>query len=253
MFKYVSTGERLVKLQQLMLSLLTLSLLSAVMLQPAQGATQVTPKQAAEEQAAEEQVSGDQTTQEQPSQDHSADATDEGALINSPAIIPLSLEPRQADAPKNEPFVVYVIRHAEQEEDHVDPGLTRDGYRRADGLAQLLRHADIDAIYSTYYRRNLGTVLPLARELATPIEFYQAQDTQSLVENVLNLARNTLIVGHSNTVADIVKHLGGEVQELNEQAYGDLFQLIIDTRGDHVEVYQVHLTAPLLMQERRQR
>lgn len=149
-------------------------------------------------------------------------------------------------------FVIYVIRHAEKEEDHVDPGLTRDGYRRADGLAQLLRHAEIEAIYSTFYRRNVGTALPLARVSATPIEFYQASEYAPLVENLLRERRNALVVGHSNTVADIVNALGGEAQPLNEETdYGDVFQLVIDTRGDETDVVQIHLTAPLLMDERR--
>ena len=151
-----------------------------------------------------------------------------------------------------ERFVIYVVRHAEKEEDHVDPSLTRDGYRRADALAQLLKHAQIDAIYSTFYRRNVGTALPLARELATPISFYQANEFAPLVDRLLREGRNALVVGHSNTVAEIVNALGGSAQPLNEETdYGDVFQLIIDTRNADTDVLQIRLVAPLLMDERR--
>lgn len=224
MFEHETTNVWLAKPKLVMLSFVTLSMLVAVVLQPAQGATQVPQVWV-------------------PNVEERTEAESEDA-VETETSVPAA-QPGQ--------FVVYVARHAEREEDHVDPGLTRDGYRRADGLAQLLQHAGIEAIYSTYYRRNLGTALPLARELATPIEFYQAQTEEALVERVLSQGRTALIIGHSNTVAEIVNGLGGDAQPLSEDSYGDLFQLLIDTRGDTVEVYQVNLTAPLIMHERRQR
>lgn len=209
--------------------ILTLALLTLVVGMPAQAQTQlpyvVVP-------ATEEPESVEETQ-------------DEAALEATPD------EATEATAHDGR-FVIYVIRHAEKEQDHVDPGLTRDGYRRADGLAQLLKHAGIEAVYSTYYRRNVGTALPLARQLATPIEFYQASEYAPLVDILLREGRNALVVGHSNTVADIVNALGGEAQPLNEETdYGDVFQLIIDMRSDTVDVLQIRLTAPLLMDERR--
>lgn len=225
MFERETTNVWLVKPKLVMLSFVTLSMLVAVVLQPVQGATQVPPVWV-------------------PNVEEPTEAEPE-VVVEAETSLAAAQQPGQ--------FVVYVTRHAEREEDHVDPGLTRDGYRRADGLAQLLQHAGIEAIYSTYYRRNLGTALPLARELATPIEFYQAQTEEALVEQVLSQGRTALIIGHSNTVADIVNGLGGDTQPLSEDSYGDLFQLLIDTRGDTVEVYQVNLTAPLIMHERRQR
>lgn len=150
-------------------------------------------------------------------------------------------------------FVVYVVRHAEREEDHVDPGLTADGYRRADGLAQMLSNANIERIYSTQYRRSVGTVLPLARVNATAVEFYSAGEPQSMLDKVIERGQNTVIVGHSNTVAGIVQALGGEADELSEERYGDVFQLFIHADADSNTVNQVHLMAPLIMQERRGR
>lgn len=154
----------------------------------------------------------------------------------------------------NGEFIVYILRHAEKEEDHVDPGLTSDGYRRADGIAQLLYKAGIERIYSTFYRRNVGTALPLARATATPIEFYQSGEGDDLVSNVISSGQTTLIVGHSNTVANLVQAFGGEASELDEETYGDLYQLFLRVEDGHVvSLHQVHLTAPLLMRDRRQR
>lgn len=147
-------------------------------------------------------------------------------------------------------FVVYVIRHAEKEDSDLDPGLTRDGYRRADGLAQLLGKAGVEAIYSTYYRRNVGTVLPLARNLSTPVQFYHEDNADDLVERVLARAETTVIVGHSNTVPDLVRAFGGDAESMTEEDYGDLFQLSIDVHDGEHEVRQVHLQAPLLLHKR---
>ena len=208
-------------------SLISLALLAFVLSTSAQAQTQL-PYVLAPEVAEEEQETQNDSTAQAPTEDG-------------------------IDAQQHaERFVIYVVRHAEKEDDHVDPGLTRDGYRRADGLAQLLKHAGIEAIYSTFYRRNVGTALPLARELATPIEFYQANEFAPLVDTLFREGRNALVVGHSNTVADIVNALGGSAQPLDEDTdYGDVFQLIIDTRHADTEVVQIQLTAPLLMDQRR--
>ena len=148
-------------------------------------------------------------------------------------------------------FVIYVVRHLEKEDTALDPALTTDGHRRADGLAQMLSESGIERIYSTMYRRGVGTALPLARRLTLPVEFYQPDQGDALVSDVLNLRQNALIIGHSNTVADLVGAFGGETEELSEDRYGDVFQLLIRYDGDDVAVQQLHLVAPLILEPRR--
>lgn len=160
----------------------------------------------------------------------------------------------QPDTPSNA-FVVYLMRHAEKEDSHIDPELTRDGYRRADGLAQMLSNAGIEAIYSTYYRRSVGTALPLARELSVPVQFYQAENADALLDTVQSQRLNALIIGHSNTVPDILARLGIDYPEMSEQEYGDLFQLFVPAAEQNgsqseAEVEYIHLTAPLIMNAR---
>ena len=154
-------------------------------------------------------------------------------------------------AARPDSFVVYVVRHLEKEDTELDPALTADGYRRADGLAQMLSESGIERIYSTMYRRGVGTALPLARRLILPVEFYQADQGDALVSDILNLRQNALIVGHSNTVADLVGAFGGETEALSEDRYGDVFQLLIRYDGDDVAVQQFHLVAPLILAPRR--
>lgn len=148
-------------------------------------------------------------------------------------------------------FVIYVVRHAEKEDTQLDPGLTTEGNRRAEALAQMLSEAGVERIYSTIYRRNAATALPLARTLNLPVEFYQAEQGDALVTQLLEQNQSALVVGHSNTVAGLINALGGAADELSEDSYGDVFQLLVQRDDDELEVHQLHLTAPLLLSERR--
>lgn len=183
-------------------------------------------------------------TSEQPAAD-SADANDAPpvAMENLVEMVEEEAGPRE--------FVIFVVRHMEKEDSTLDPGLTAEGVRRADALAQLLSNADIERIYSTLYRRSTGTALPLARTLAIPVEFYQPDAGDALVATLLDAGQSALVVGHSNTVANLVNALGGSAEELSEDRYGDIFQLVIRVDGDDHEVRQVHLRAPLIAVERR--
>lgn len=163
---------------------------------------------------------------------------------------PVSEEAEQSLIEGERNFTVYVIRHAEKEDSDLDPGLTRDGYRRADGLAQLLQKAGVDAIYSTYYRRNVGTALPLARVLSVPIQFYHEDNADELIERVLSRGETTVVVGHSNTVPDLIRAFGGQAEDMAEEDYGDLFQLNIDVKDEQHQVRQVNLQAPLLISDK---
>lgn len=152
------------------------------------------------------------------------------------------------EAPLTAPFTVYLMRHADTQDSALDPGLTAGGIQRAQGLAQLLRFTDIEVIYSTNYRRSAGTALPLARELGLPVQFYPALDTAELVADIRQQGRNTLIIGHSNTLEELVNGFGGELPPLSESGYGDLIQLTLSPADDEqLSVHQIHLVAPLLV------
>lgn len=152
------------------------------------------------------------------------------------------------EVPLTAPFTVYLMRHADTQDSALDPGLTAGGIQRAQGLAQLLRFTDIEVIYSTNYRRSAATALPLARELGLPVQFYPALDTAELVADIRQQGRNTLIIGHSNTLEELVNGFGGELPPLSESGYGDLIQLTLSPADDEqLSVHQIHLVAPLLV------
>ncbi|RUO72562.1 histidine phosphatase family protein [Pseudidiomarina sediminum] len=130
----------------------------------------------------------------------------------------------EANAMAND-YVIYITRHAEKAPEVSNPPLSAEGSQRAQMLAQLLSKAGIQAIYTTPYQRTEDTAAPLAKILEIAPEHYRAGEGQQLLETVRRNAQTVLIVGHSNTVPQLVRALGGETEDLTEQDYGDLYQL----------------------------
>ncbi len=142
---------------------------------------------------------------------------------------------------------VVVIRHAERADTATgtggsmmtnDPDLSDLGKARAQSLATALKDAGITAIYVTEFKRTQQTAEPLAKALGIPATVVSAKDMPGLIEKVKVASGNTLIVGHSNTVPQILKHLGvvDEVK-LGDADYDNLF---VVTRGEKPAFVRLH-------------
>ena len=127
---------------------------------------------------------------------------------------------------------VYVVRHAEKisSTDSAakmmanDPPLSEAGKVRALVLKDELKNKHIKHIYSTNTIRTRSTAEPLSQATKINIESYSNVD--SLVNVVQSMKGNVLIVGHSNTVDDIVNKLCGQTKiamDLNDKEYDNLF------------------------------
>jgi len=64
---------------------------------------------------------------------------------------------------------------------------------------------------------------PLAKALKISITSYDPRNPDELVKAVDALKGSVLIVGHSNTVPDIVTRFGGTAVPLTDQDYGTVF------------------------------
>ena len=105
---------------------------------------------------------------------------------------------------------VYLARHAEKAADPVDPPLTPQGTKRAEALADELHYAEITAIVVSNLLRTQQTAAPLAaRRGLTPVVF-TAGDTAAIAQHILtnHAGGNVLVVGHTNTVPQIITALG---------------------------------------------
>ena len=142
------------------------------------------------------------------------------------------------------PTTYYVVRHAEKESAtsnmSSDVPLSAQGKQRAIALKDDLKNKNIRYIFSTNFLRTKGTAQPLSTEINVPVQTYNPADT-SFITGIKKLGKgNVLIVGHSNTVDDIVNKIIGEnnLKDLPETQYGDLF--IIKKKGNKYSLERNH-------------
>jgi phosphohistidine phosphatase SixA len=135
---------------------------------------------------------------------------------------------------------VVLLRHAEKELVTIDdPPLAAAGERRAERLAQMFGSIEgvgrIDAIYVTDARRTQQTAAQLASRLGIRATVLPAStSSKSVASQVLHDHRggSALIVGHSNTVPEIVKELSGEaVAPIADDEYDNLYIVTVPTVG----------------------
>ena len=120
----------------------------------------------------------------------------------------------------------FVMRHLHTPQGERDPDLTAQGQAAAQRLATLFTGERPAAIYVSSFKRSQQTAALLAARLGlTPI-VYDPADTPGLVARVRAGPFPVLIVGHSNTVPDIVQQLGGpRPADLTHPDFGDLWRI----------------------------
>lgn len=139
----------------------------------------------------------------------------------------------------------YIVRHAEKAQESSgttmqtagNPPLSDAGQQRAKDLAERLKGEKIGAIYSTNTIRTRETATPTAAQAGLTIQTYGRIDS-SLINQFKALKSNTLIVGHSNTVDDLVNGLTGQqlLKDLPDAAYDNLY--IITKKGKRLTLVQ---------------
>jgi len=140
---------------------------------------------------------------------------------------------------------VFVVRHAERADAGsgattmaTDPELSDIGRTRAQSLAAMLKDAGVTVIFVTEYKRTQQTAEPLAQLLGIQATVVSAKDTQGLIEKVKAVTGRALVVGHSNTVPEVLGKLGVEnPPKLADSDYGDLFLV---SRGDTTTLFRLH-------------
>ncbi len=137
----------------------------------------------------------------------------------------------------------YIVRHAEKETASTgttmntpdDPPLSAAGRVRAIELREVLKNRGVQYIFSTNTVRTISTAQPLEElQGRTKIETYNTRDSLDYFINKIRAIQkgNVLIVGHSNTVDDIVNKLAGEIkvpEDLPDSEYDNLY--IVTKKG----------------------
>lgn len=131
--------------------------------------------------------------------------------------------------------LVIVVRHAERADGgamaaakQTDPLLSAEGEARAKRLAAMLADSGINAIYATEYKRTQDTAKPIAEKLGLKVQIQKGQDTAGLVALLKSSHAKdvVLIVGHSNTMPDIIKALGGPAFKIPDDEYDTIYFLV---------------------------
>lgn len=129
------------------------------------------------------------------------------------------------------PMVVYLTRHAEKTSGP-DPELSERGMLRARNLATMLRRAGIAHIYATPFRRARQTADALATRVALPVQSYEPGTQAAFARQLLALGGNVLVVGHTDTLPDLIRLLGGEPgMPYLETDFDRVYQLVIASDG----------------------
>ena len=129
----------------------------------------------------------------------------------------------------------YVMRHLEKA-DGPDPALSAAGAVNAQRLAAWFEgRGKPQAIYVSPTRRARETAAPLAARLGLTLTEYNPADTAALVARVRAEPGSVLVVGHSNTVPDIVAALGGtRPAPLADSDYGSIWIVTKDGRTERL-------------------
>lgn len=144
------------------------------------------------------------------------------------------------------PTTVFLVRHAEKADaPPEDPPLSDAGRARSQELARLLGPAGVRAVYTSQFLRTRQTAEPLAAQLgltAAPVALRMSASNPRAVseESIAEIVRKiheqaggaVLVVGHSNTIPEVIRALGGDaVPRIDERRFDDLFVVTAYARG----------------------
>ena len=141
---------------------------------------------------------------------------------------------------------VFLVRHAERADASpgappamaTDPDLSAAGRARAESLATLLKDAKITAIFTTEFKRTQQTAAPLAKALGLTPTVVSSKSEADLVKRLKAAKGNVLVVGHSNTVPEIIKALGVTTPvSIGDDDFDNLFLL---TQGASPTLLRLH-------------
>jgi len=132
---------------------------------------------------------------------------------------------------------VYVMRHL-QKAAGPDPALSAEGQGYAQRLVGRFSDDPPSAIYVSATRRARETAVPLAARLGIVPKIYDPANTPALVARVKAEGGTVLVVGHSNTVPEIIGLLGGtRPADIAESQFGDIWHVHgARPRTDHTNI-----------------
>jgi len=135
--------------------------------------------------------------------------------------------------------VVFIVRHAEKASTSgKDPDLSVEGQKRADALAHILKDSQITSIFVTEFNLTQQTAAPTANATHITPTVVPANDIGALVGKLRALNGNALVIGHGNTIPDLLRALGVTTAvSIPEDDYTEIFAVLL---GDTPQLLRLH-------------
>ena len=129
--------------------------------------------------------------------------------------------------------VVFLVRHAEKASEAKDALLSAQGHKRAECLAHMLGVSGIHAILVTRVVRTQQTAEPLATKSGVTPTILEPYDIDSFVKKLQTIRNeNVLVVGHADSLPNIIQKLGGGSVSIENSDYDKLFVFHYDSSGN---------------------
>jgi 2,3-bisphosphoglycerate-dependent phosphoglycerate mutase len=125
----------------------------------------------------------------------------------------------------------YIVRHAEKADNSNDPELSAIGRERAVRLEALTADKKLDTVFTSLYKRTILTGLTVALPQSKPLISLNQTPGIELNKFTARLNRiggnkNILVVGHTDTIPQIVFDLSGQpIAPIPENEYGFIFKV----------------------------
>jgi len=134
---------------------------------------------------------------------------------------------------------IFVVRHAEKASTGGnDPDLSPQGQKRAEALASILKDSQVTSVFVTELKRTQETAAPTAKAAHVTPTVIPANDIGALVEKLRALNGNALVVGHGNTIPELLKALGIATSvSVPEDDYSEIFVVMT---GDTAQLLRLH-------------
>ena len=96
----------------------------------------------------------------------------------------------------------------------------------------MLRSADVEHVFASQFKRTQKTAQPLAAAEHLETTVVTAKDIDALTKQLSATKGASLVVGHSDTVGDIIKALGvKEEVTISDDEYDNLF-VVVKIQGE---------------------
>jgi 2,3-bisphosphoglycerate-dependent phosphoglycerate mutase len=135
---------------------------------------------------------------------------------------------------QNNTTTYYFIRHAEKVDNSKNPDLSEIGLERAKIWNEIFSEINIDAIYSTDFKRTFQTVTPTANFKKVTIINYSPKTLDIELFKKNTLGKKVLVVGHSNTIPNFVNQIINKkiYNDMDDVTFGNLY--IVTINGDSI-------------------